>query len=120
MPSLEAFRQTGVGLMAQQNGDRRLALAQLLLTELHHALSEIEDQRRTIARMEAGERRFTCSKCGVVVWTSQAEPPLSWQPAHQTRQGKADYHCQECAAFIASGLAQGLSPDLSRIIPVDG
>lgn len=85
MPSLEAFRQSAVGLMAQLNGDRRLALP------------EIQDQRRTIARLEAGERRFTCRKCGVVVYTSQTEPPPSWWPAHQTRQGQADYHCQDCA-----------------------
>ena len=90
--------------------DRRMALAQHLLTELHRALAEIEQHRKVIARLEAGERRFACRKCGVTVWTKGTEPPPSWTAPNVRVVGPSDYYCQDCQAFIDQGAASSLYP----------
>lgn len=86
--------------------ERRLALARHLLDELHTALAGLDAAQRTIARLEAGERRFTCRNCGSQVWTFGSEPPPSWRQLGGTL---GDY-CQDCQDYAARLADQSAAP----------
>jgi hypothetical protein len=57
------------------------------------------EAKRTIARLEAGERRFKCCSCRSVVWSTSNTPPPSWLVVFDG----PTYYCQDCAAALHQG-----------------